>query len=1811
MFYLSFNRVLIVLIALVFSEFAQANESGRVVVSAESLSGGPKMRSWSFLVDEEGSKVQQSQLAKALGIYLEWDRPRNILKISSVDHYLAGLSHQESTPIKIVTKLSAELEGRSKHPVTLVSCGGKVVGSWSSPSLTFIANESLPLENCHYQIYPTGVLEVQNLTQSSGKLINEGKILSSTSLDLEILSGEFRNSGVIESQELLRVKGGNDAGRPQFFNSGRVLAPEIEVGNLLKRFYSFQNGEGAKGLIHTKKFFADIDYLTNSAEIQVPERISIVGFNFDNQKGIFHSGGDLNADFAYVNNSEGSLSGDLKTELKIRDNLKNEQGEIGSISLTTLTFHEGAQADSLGKIQGTELNLIANQNSPITLNTGDLNGQKSISIHSKSKIYLPQIQVHTPVLNLSVPDFSLDEQKDCAQTFIHCNPAHHFNLTSPYCTQGEVVLMQSCLKQPAPLDQGPSTTTLTETHGYLKKRLTELKNEVEQMAVYFKRDAGRVSQFKVFLRADLKSQKDVQFIAPLANIYIGDSEHGSEVGIEAKSLRAWTNFLFVLNGYVAAQDAEIHAPGGLRVGRLIEHPSDQVHVAGGSSYPLLCRNSGLWTTQNQTYVNGPLNCDGTMQIGGDLILQSEKKQWSFSPDIRVQGNLIFRGSGEFNLLRHLGETRHMGETTSSSRYSVPGSIRVEKSVIVEKPIGVNLYSTSAYADGVVDSNISSKWIESTGDKEIQFPGEKPQRKFLPSVSSRTGGVVQLKGQDNHGIMSAPKVFLIEQNGEFILATRNPYYLEEKNSIQDLMKTGFQLNNTYITQDLQTAMHQASEVRFHYSLRERFFFQHLESEKFYDQIKDHVVILKEGRGLTPLPQGPAVFSLSPQLLLQKVQDSCQENLMRGYLYEDKPISLELLADLHRNTTEYLNRLGIQWNAEGELPGSEQNFIAALENPHVVIQKPMIFYRQVLNEQGVEEFKPYFYLPQSLLAQARKIQTGNVFATILGRFSEGTTAEEMLNQLPERSGVRRALVEFFEENPETKKAVTQAASQVHLKETDPGSSNKDVVTLSFPIRSPHFAIIAESDVKIDTSLQGESAAFVSKKGDVILESQKTRKEHGGNQFEEEISQPREMTYQGHLEFRAGKDILLTAVNVTAGSVGLESKGNVIDSAMTLDSHKESKTQGSRETRNQRKSHVSRFNVKDDVTIRGTNIALQGTKVDAGNLQLEAQEKIAILGVNEERSSSKTTEKSTGALFWKGKKTETTSKSHSKFIPAQLKAKTTVGMIAREGTLQAPKIEAEETHLKGEKVRFLQGKSTSSSSTLKKSANAFWLKVDSQQESHETYTQPEIKGKVKIQAKTLELEQVKGQSLYYIDQLEYDPAQVEMISTLLEEMHHRKDESISAPGPALTVAVAVVMSAATAGTGGAAVAAVGIKTASLVGALTSAAISSLTAQIATQMTLGILAQQSPAEILKNIANKDTLKNVATAAITAGALYEIQGAQAAAETPELLRRIETSAAQAGVGMGTNLAFSTQNLGDALKGAGVQFVSQAASGYVAGQIGEQFANHSDALARVIHKISHGTSAAAFAGAGAAILGQNVEAAATGAAMGAMTAEIVADILAAPLQNDVSEAVKKKQADVGRALTQDEVKTIWDSKVNDIAQIAKLTGAVSGLFTGQAQGVNAASSSSGIAIQSNFLSAAIPLLWEAAAPALMELAAGTAFVGSAGVGGYALHEAVQPGVKDGDSVGQAKVRTEPIDLQEKLAMDEAKAAKGKKVIIPAEEMDDPRYKGTHDKQSWVHEHGDGTKTEVHNVKERATGNESDFKFKPRPNDRTHLPENKK
>ena len=1639
-----------------------------------------------IIIGRHTSELSRAQDSLApFGISVSLDLQRDILKLTAMEPWSPKL-RQTSVALKLLTHFPVELEGTTQHSLTLVSEGAQINNQWTSPSLTLIPSDSFDHGRHSYLISTGGRLEVQALTHTAGKFVNQGKILSPEHLDLTITDGTFENFGKIESNGLLRFKGGKIGQKPKFDNLGEITAPTIQVGSFYERFYSFQNRSNKKTLINAKKWVGSIQHLINSGEILISEEVSLSGFRLDNELGSLHSGGILSADFAQVNNTQSSISGQTRTEILVRETLTNGEGEIGSVSPTDLTLLGPVRAEKFGKIQGTDLIIRSNHRDPITLQAGELIADQSITIFSVAKILLPGVQIHAPQLHLAAPDFALDEQKDCDNTVVHCDPTRAFTLTSPYCTQGNVLFLQSCLKQglskPAATEDATDTSatsaakhqeasTLSPT-SYLKQRFSELKDEVGQMSAHFERGDGKFSTFKVSLRADLKSSKDVEFVAPLANLYFGDHEGGA--ALEAQSLRSYANFVFLMSGHVATRDATIYSPGGLRIGALQEDATAQVRVAD-QRFPLLCRNGAVWTTQNQTTLHGPLHCEGAMQIGGDLVVRSEKDQWSFSPDIQVQGDLVFEGSGQFNAIRHLGDSLHM--TTSSlpsSDYSVSGKIQVDQAMISEKPMVMNLYSTDLWADEV-KGDLSVKIKDANGKNEIQFPDQEPTRQFRPGVSIRKGGIVKLAGKNNQGVISAPQLFLIEEKGEFYLATKNPYFIKPKSPLQDLMRKGFESNATYITPDLRRAMQEAAGYRFHYSLRERFFFNPTEGERFYDQIKDHIVILQPGHGLVPLPEGQAVFSLSPGLLLERVKDLCQENLMRGYIYEDRPISLEFVAELHKNATEYLKTIGMSSNAQSSSPQEgDQNLLVALRNPTARIplpQKPVIFYQKTLDEQGVEEFKPFLYLPPALLEKARAEQTGNAFANLLARFPEGTTAEEMVELLPEKSDTQKALVEFFKNNPKTKKAVTRAAERTLLT----NSSIEDSLSLNFPIQAEHSAIITEGDLHLAINQRGKTAAFISKKGSIALASTKKRLQNGSN-FDDQISDQRTLSYKGHLELRAGKDIKTQAVKIDVGSLQLDAQGNVYDSALMLESHSERKSPGVQEKKDRTQAQVSQFEVQGKLGIRAQNIALQGTHADAEAIQLEAKDKLAVLGVQESSSFSKRTEEKTGALFWAGEKIETHSESKIQFKAASLKAKGTVEIKTNEGILEAPKIEASETEIHAERLKIKQGKNKSASASTAKSESAWWVSIDSEEQKHETFTQAEFKGKTKLFVKELELEKVRDGTLKYLDQLEFDPAQTKVIYEILNEIHHRETKSISAPGPALIAAVAVISSVATGGVGGAAVAGIGggLK-GTITGTMISAAISSITAQVTTQVTLGILSQQSLDEIFKQITRPETFKNAAISAITAGALFEINKLQEAAKTSELLCKVQNAGVQAGVGLGADL-LSGADLGNALKSAGIQFGAQAGSSVVAGKVGEHFAKKTDPTDRCLHKLAHGASAAAFAGAGAAALGKDIGTAATGAALGAMTAEIVAEALSAPLNKEVFEEVKKREAETGHALTKDQKIEITRSKVEDLTKIAKLSGAISGLVTGSAQGLSTAGSAANTAIDHNFLHVALPLL---------------------------------------------------------------------------------------------------------------------------------------
>ncbi|MFZ9596485.1 MAG: hypothetical protein ACO3A2_10460 [Bdellovibrionia bacterium] len=1668
---------------------------------------------WSFVA---GKKTPQDQEAieslNLHGFSVQWDESRDLLRVSAHPP-MRKVGRKKVNSFSFSTLLPVELEGESLYPLTVKSPQTSIVYSWTNPSLTIKTHPEWKPRDTAFRVLSTGVLQTKQLNLISASCLNQGHILSPEPLELTLSSSVCENFGKIESQEKLTFLESRDQKKSsRWVNLGSLVAPQIEVGRFFEPFSSFQNGRDSsayRASIQTKNFFADFIFFKNSGNILASEKVSASGRTLENDRGMFHAGGVLFADLFDFKNTQGSISGNLKTQLKIRQRFGNRKGEVGSGAPTELELLSTEPTKALGRLLGTSLELRLSHSSPVTLRSGELLGSKAISIVSDVPVSLPQVQLKAPLLNLSAPDFALDPQTHLANTVIHCDPKRDFNLTSPFCSQGQITFLQSDLKADFQARDGSALGQLRENPTvFLNQRISQLAQDVKDGELHFQADGEEFSRFQVVLKANLKTPEPVQVIAPLAHLYFGDEDRSMD--LQADSLRVWSNFLFQIAGTVSVNQAMVHAPGGVKVGTLTEEFTPEFCVRRGKRLtPILLRSRATWATKKDFEIQGPLSCDGTIQVGGDLVIHSEKPQWSFSPWIEVQGNLVFDGSGPFHVVRHVGEAQHLGPNPwRRSTYSVPGAIHVQKALISEKPMVMSLYATDLVADEV-QGDLSVKTMDTMTPENIEMPGEQPKNDFRSSLSTRKGVVVRLEGRNNQGIISGPNLFLIENKGEFYLAAKNPYYLHPKAPLKNLMQKAIEMQTVYWTQDLKEVMDRAEDYRFHFSLRERFFFNHAENEAFYRRIQDHVVTVDPIHGWRPLPKEQVVFSYSPQLLLKKVQEACREDLLRNYFNEDQPISLETLVELHENTTEYLKGLGFSFENSEASSSSQTNWLAAFSQTQPILnqpKKPLIFYQRMINSQDIEELTPFLYIPPHLSEQVRARQTGNVFAELIARFPKGTSTEEMLQMLPEGTEVRKALSQFLEKNPKTRRAVNQAARQALLMEAASKDVPEDRLNLKFPIRSPNFALVTAGTQEIQSNQGGQSGVFGSLQGDVKIESEKQRKVHGSG-FQDEISDQRTLNFSGGFAAVAPKGKVQTrAVKIKGDLVHLAGR-SVQDLPLILESSSHYKS-GSREASSkQSKAQVSEMTAQGGLEMEAQEtLVLQGTQATAARIDLGGQN-IAVLGVENRSESSVSTEEKTGWWIFSGEKKETHSSSETQFQAASLQAKGdgtpgsgVISMRAQnDAVLQAPEIAADQTRVEAEKLSITQGVESVSESSTKSHENSFWISQEHKEESHRTYTGMKLTGDMDLQVKKLEIQKVKGQVLEFLDKIHYDPEQVEVIEDLLEEFHHRDEKSISAPGPALVVAVTIASSLATAGVGGAIVGSSGTALA----AAASAALSSVSAQVATQLTLGVLAQQSPGDILGKILSPETLKSAATAALSAGALNQFGGTPDATQSVDYGCKIKSAGIQSGVGLGTNMALEGQDLGSALKGAGLQFLSQAAGSCMAGQIGAEFKDKKEILDRCLHKVAHGAAAAGVAAFHAALTGQDVGLAVAGGVSGAVTSEIVADLLSPSFSQDYVEEVKKQEKEKHRPLTQEERNTISQSKIADITRIAKISGAVSGLLTGSASGMRSAAASSSNATDHNWALTVVPFLIEAAEAALLaETAANATLVVGSVAGVY-------------------------------------------------------------------------------------------------------------
>ncbi|MFZ9595364.1 MAG: hypothetical protein ACO3A2_04735, partial [Bdellovibrionia bacterium] len=1442
------------------------------------------LQQWKIPCSGAGKGSEKSiKKLQAMGIKIHWDSScTEVVVQARADHKMDQAKAQRQKWF-IHSNRSVFLEGGLLAPVSVRAPLAEVDSHWMSPEL-HLAPETLPSHSksktpksllSRLVVTQGAELKTSHLGLKDSDFENQGKVESSKNLKVALEGGTIRNSGEIFVRGVFGVE---KVGKKSisFHQFGSIRAQKIELGDLLFPIDQFDNASG--GFLKAKRILGEFQQFKNSGSLYSTESLRLLGVHLENQQGTLFSDQDLLVDFIDLNNDQGRIQGSKQTTLRIGELFKNTSGVVSSDGPIELNFTPNSSSQSLGRLVGSELLLTLRHRLPVELQGGELLGKESISIFSDVRVSLPGVQFQTPLLNLSAPDFALDPLTQCGTTVVHCDPKRNFCLKSPLSSEGEIRFLESdfCRYRPNQQEKEAQDSSAVvsvnavalEPQLTISHQLKRLGETVKDLEVHFGRNRGYASQYSLFIDSQVSSAQGVYFMVPRSSIFIGLDDSPSAAGVYADSLRTFTNHFLVRQGNVSASDAFIAAPGGITIG-VLENDPNQFVQAGDQKFPLLRRGNAFLSTARECYIKGPLSCSGTLDVRGNLILDSEKKQYGYSSDIHVKGNLILKGEGDLSLIRHLGQIQH-GQTIplQSNRYSEEGSFVVDGDMISVNPKTIQLYASKLFVDQS-DSKVDFKLVEKSGKEQIQFPEEKSD--FKSVLGMRKPGFLRLTGPQTENIITSDEIFLLEDEGQFTFVVKNPYYLPLQKPLVDLGIQDLTSPKLYRTPDLKTT--ESGSSRFIYAVRESAFFSPEQSDAFIESFQNDIVIYDAQEELFKLPEGQVVFSLSPELLLSQVQKAAQDLFKRNFLSSNQPIDRKYLVRLHRNASEYFKSKGFSFEKAGDqvkVPLKVFNDFLKEQESENSYTKPFLFY-QVAKDQGVQILKPMLVIPRKLQEKIRSEREGNIFARTIGRFEAGTTIAEMLESLDEGTHIGDVLRNILSQKESVIQAIDEAAARyrTQLETKPPHERLKDQLDLNHTLQSKTIAIATRDDLAVNADQKGNSVALVSLRGKVKIKSNKTRKKTKTG-FQD-ILERRKLDYgNGDVTIKAGGVVETSAVDVRAGSMNVEGQA-ILDTALMLESASESKSGPTQVSLKKSKAAVSQMKVKGKLRMKaGNHLIFQGTKAKAGSIDLEAGKDITVLGVQNHSESSVKTEKKTGWFLWAGteKETQTSVKKGFQGASFEVGGNDTQGdevirfKAGNNVTIQAPKIKAQRTHVQAKKFKITQGKNAEASSSSKGHENAWWIQQKLKKEEHQTFTPMDLSGEMHLEVSKLEIEQVKGQVLNFLDQLKYDPKKVKVIETLLEEFHHEDETSISAPGPALIVAVTIASSVATAGVGGAIVGSSGTALA----AAASAAISSVTSQIATTLTLGILSQQSPGEILGKVLSADTLKGAATAAISAG---------------------------------------------------------------------------------------------------------------------------------------------------------------------------------------------------------------------------------------------------------------------------------------------------------------------------------------------------------
>ena len=411
------------------------------------------------------------------------------------------------------------------------------------------------------------------------------------------------------------------------------------------RFLSKQIWRNKGGILGEKSlFFDNLYFFSNLSIVHSKRYLRLISGVFGNYHGTFH--------------------GDRGTSVRAKSGFYNNYGgKITSGGLTRVAFFMANEND-LSKISGQNVILEDLSGAEhFTLKTGSVTAQERVTLVGNSP-QMPNVHFVTPQLVLDADGFDLGEQNDVERTLIMRSKDQNLTLTKEYKTDGALEIWQRDLY----------------TRDAVKEALFErFGDETGEMPA---------PESVIELQASIKAAGGLAFFTPSAKVRLGDAAKEDLLEFTSQNgwLEAYATLFDIEKGTLVAENAHVHAPGGILTGRLVRdqtrdcfatfHAHSQcsgTHNLGGdianvshtflgesinggydgrhlAILPVAMTNGTFFNVKNQATFKGPWSHQGVFEAK-TLVMDTPKDSFLVSSQVRLSENLVFLQNSTLHLTR--------------------------------------------------------------------------------------------------------------------------------------------------------------------------------------------------------------------------------------------------------------------------------------------------------------------------------------------------------------------------------------------------------------------------------------------------------------------------------------------------------------------------------------------------------------------------------------------------------------------------------------------------------------------------------------------------------------------------------------------------------------------------------------------------------------------------------------------------------------------------------------------------------------------------------------------------------------------------------------------------------------------------------------------------------------------------------------------------------------------------------------------------------------------------------------------------------